>query len=163
VFNLRDILTLFRSRPLSRYETALRDLAHGKSERALAALDELLGAGGIPLERARLQNKRGVALVALERREEARAAFSAALGERPSFAPAIVNLGNLELESGNLQQAVDLYAKAIAADPDSAAAFYHLGVAYKTMGRRPDAFEAFARARRLEGRRRPATSRDRWT
>jgi tetratricopeptide (TPR) repeat protein len=121
----------------------------------LAALDELLAAQTDPQRRAEIMNKRGVALVELNRRDEARSVFELVLAIDPQYAPAIVNLGNLELEAGEIDTAIALYQRALEADSGSASACRHLAIAYRRAGRTADALNAFARARRLEGRRRP--------
>lgn len=152
MFTLRGFLALFTAPARTPYDAALRDLAHGRAVAALERLDDLLIAQDAPLQRARISNKRGVALVALGRQSEARRAFERALQEVPEFAPALVNLGNLELEGGRELQAVAYYERAIAANADYASAYRHLGLAYKRLGRTAEAMRAFGRARKLEGR-----------
>jgi tetratricopeptide (TPR) repeat protein len=151
VFNFRRLLALF-SAPRTPLDAALRDLAHGEAERALEALDELLRCEDSADRRAEIVNKRGVALVALERRDEAREAFRSALEIVPHFAPALVNLGNLELERGELESAIGFYHQALERDSQNASAYRHLALVYRKMGRGADALKAFSRARRLEGR-----------
>jgi tetratricopeptide (TPR) repeat protein len=152
MFTLRRFLALFASRALTPYEQALRDLAHGRSAQALERLDALLAAEMDAAQRARLSNKRGVALVALGRAAQARDAFEAALRLSADFPPALVNLGNLELEAGRPGEAVPYYERAIAKNAELASAHRHLGLAYKRVGRTNEAMAAFSRARKLEGR-----------
>ena len=151
MFNFRRLLALF-SAPRTPLDAALRELAHGKPQEALAALDELLAREQTAEGRAELTNKRGVALVAMDRREEARAAFESALKISPRFAQAFVNLGNLELESNCVEDAISYYRRAIDADSQNASAYRHLALAYRRAGRSTEALQAFSRARRLEGR-----------
>ena len=128
-----------------------RDLAA-----ALAELDALLErdpADG--LERAFLFNKRGVARMGLEQPELAQADFTAALDAQPHYPPALTNLGNLLLESGQLQAAIAYYERAITSDGDYAVAYLNLGVAYKRAGRVAEGVRALRRAQHLELHSRP--------
>lgn len=152
-FNLRRFLALFRPDLYTPFELAMRDMAHHRYEEALARLDSLLADSGFsPPERAMFANKRGVALVELQRRDEARAAFEQALAIVPKFAPALVNIGNLHLEAGEAEEAIRLYEAAVLSDEDYALAHHNLGVAYKRAGRMGQAVREFRRANRLEGR-----------
>jgi tetratricopeptide (TPR) repeat protein len=153
VFNFRKFLALFRPNLYTPFELALRDMAHRRYGEALARLDALLADADLPApERAAIANKRGVALVELRRIAEARAAFLQALEIAPKFAPALVNIGNLHLEAGEIEEAVRCYDSAILSDDDYALAHHNLGVAYKRLGRMGDAVREFRRAHRLEGR-----------
>lgn len=132
---------------------ALRALALGEYARAETELSSLIAAQEwSPNDRAFLFNKRGVARIALQRREDARADFEAALELQPSFAPAIVNLGNLLLEAADLDGAIAAYERAIACDAEYAVAYLNLGVAYKRRGRVAEGVRALRQAQRLEGR-----------
>lgn len=152
MFNPRRILALFRP-STDPYEAALRALAAGRYAQALHELETLLAS---PLlssrERARAENKRGVALVRMERRDEARAAFESALREDAGFAPAIVNIGNLHLDLGAVEEAVACYERAVRFDDDYAPAHHNLGVAYKRLGLTAEGVRELRRAQRLEGR-----------
>src|SRR6266566_3639262 len=117
VLNLGRFLAPFRRKPLTPYALALDALARGQFAEALERLDALLQDERLAGEqRAAVTNKRGVALVSLQRSEEARRAFEAALEIKPRYAPALVNIGNLHLESGEIEAAVARYEAAIAAD-----------------------------------------------
>ncbi|HET9392092.1 MAG TPA: tetratricopeptide repeat protein [Candidatus Rubrimentiphilum sp.] len=150
MFNLGRFLAPFRRKSLTPYEIALDALARGRFAEALERLDELLSDGSLAREqRAAMTNKRGVALVSLQRPEDARRAFEAALEIKPRFAPALVNIGNLLLESGELEAAVAQYEAAIAADDRYAPAHHNLAVAYKRLGRTADSVRALRRAHKL--------------
>lgn len=149
----RRFLALFRPQLYTPFELALRDMAHHRYVEALARLDEILAGPHLPApERAAVSNKRGVALVELRRPQEAREAFETALRAVPKFAPALVNIGNLHLEAGELDEAIRLYESAAASDEYYALAYHNLGVAYKRLGRTADSVRALKRAHRLEGR-----------
>jgi len=150
VFNLQRFLAPWRRKPLTPYELALRDLATGEYEQALNRIDDLLEDETLlPMDRAARLNKRGVALVRLHRRDKALHAFEDALATVPRYAPALVNIGNLHLESGELEQAVARYEAAIAADDRYGPAHHNLAVAYKRMGRTADSVRELRRAAKL--------------
>jgi len=160
VFNFRRFVALFGA-PRTPYDAALRDLEQGRPERALAVFEAMLQTETSPPARAQLENKRGVALVRLERRAEAASAFEAALENAP-FSPALVNLGNLAFEAGATDAAMDFYRRAVECDPQNASAHRHLALAYRRSGREPEAYESFRRARRLEVRPAGKQSRRGW-
>ena len=109
-------------------------------------------------ERAFLLNKRGVARVGLQLRDLARADFSAALEVAPRYAPAMTNLGNLLIDEGKVDAAIERYESAVAADPEYAVAYLNLSVAYKRSGRLAEAVRALRRSQKIEGRRPSAAS-----
>ncbi len=148
----------------SAYDVGVRALARGDAAAALARFDATLaelrgspdGAGldrPAAVRRAAIANKRGVALVALGRRDEALAAFCDALDADERAAPALVNLGNLLVEDGHASDAVDYYRSAIACDDGYAPAYRNLGIALKRLGRRGEAVGAFRAAVRREAKR----------
>jgi lipoprotein NlpI len=142
---------VFRDEP--RFACALQALDRRQFDRAVAAFDELLQSENLAVgERAFLLNKRGVARVGLAQREPARADFIAALAARPGYAPALMNLGNLLLEEGEVDAAIAQYERAIASDGEYAVAYLNLGIAYKRAGRIDDGIRALRQAQRLEQR-----------
>jgi len=150
VFNLQRFLAPLRRKPLTPYELALRALACGEYGEALQRLDALLEEETLgDKERAAVSNKRGVTLIGLQRREEARRAFETALDVWPRYAPALVNLGNLHLEADEIEAAVARYQAAIAADDRYGPAHHNLAVAYKRMGRTADYVRELRRAHKL--------------
>lgn len=149
MFDFRKLTAFFHREPSS-YQRAMQSIALGRYDDAIERIDALLAGASTLAERAELFNKRGVALVNMERRDEARAAFSAALALLPAFAPALVNQGNLALEDGDLTAAVGLYESAIRSDDSYPLGHLNLGVAYRRLGRRADAVREFRRAHRLE-------------
>lgn len=153
MFNLRRFLALFRPELYTPFELAMRDLAQGRYEEAISRLHELGMEANVPQERrALIANKRGVALVHLQRREESRAAFEQALRFVPQYAPALVNIGNLHLEAGEVDEAVGWYERAVRFDDWYAPAHHNLGIAYKRLGRTGEAVRELRRAYKLEGR-----------
>jgi tetratricopeptide (TPR) repeat protein len=153
VFNLRRFLALFRPELYTPFELAMRDLAQGRYEEALSRLDALLQDPAISVdERAAVANKRGVAFINMQRIPEARAAFEHALSILPRCAPALVNMGNLHLEAGDVDEALRYYERAVLSDEEYAPAHHNMAVAYKRLGRTGDAVRELRLAQRLEGR-----------
>ena len=144
-----------RRRPDDDVGCAAVALDEGRPEEALAALDKAL-AGDLTAERRAFGlNKRGVALIALGRRDDARAAFTEALAAVERCAPPLVNLGNLLLEDGDVEGAIERYRAAIRADESYPMAYLNLGVALKRAGRRAEAVRSLRTVHRLEMRRPP--------
>jgi Flp pilus assembly protein TadD len=137
---------LRRRTPQSPFERATRALAEQRPHEALAALE------ATPPDAA-TANKRGVALIALGRREAALEAFCDALAVDERHAPAFTNIGSLLLEDGMPSDAIDYFRAALVAQPLYGIAHRNLGVALKRLGRRREAVRALRTAARLEGRR----------
>ena len=153
MFNLRKLTAFLRpASPAAPYDRAVRLLEIGAFAEAERELNALLEAQCSDRERAMGLNKRGVARVQQGRRAEAFGDFSAALDSRPNFAPAIVNLGNLLLEDGQLDEAILQYERALRCDSLYAVAHMNLSAAYKRAGRHADAVREFRLASRVEGR-----------
>lgn len=94
----------------------------------------------------------GVSLVALDRLEEAAAAFERALAIKPTN-PAMpdeammaLNLGVLYERLGKPDRAIKLYERAAAVKPDFAEAHNNLGILLLAQGKRKEASAVFARA-----------------
>ncbi|HEY8297553.1 MAG TPA: tetratricopeptide repeat protein [Candidatus Baltobacteraceae bacterium] len=153
MFNLSKFKALFRPDSLPPYERAIVALEGGAYDDALARFDAILAGPALPpAERAKVHNKRGIALVNLRRRDDALAAFQAALDLQPRYAPALVNVGNLCLEDGDLDDAVSHYQSAILADEQYPVAHLNLGIAFKRLGRTSESVRELKLASRLEGR-----------
>jgi tetratricopeptide repeat protein len=135
-------------------ERGIAALEGQQYDEALSRFEAALAADLPRGERALALNKRGVALVAVGRRDEALAAFRDALGSVERYAPALVNIGNLLLEDGDLDGAIERYRAALRADQDYAGAHLNLGVALKRAGRPSEGIQHLRTAQRLEGRRR---------
>lgn len=130
---------------------ALAALARHEFSAADEALSALIACEKAPSERAFLLNKRGVARMGLDLREQAAADFAAASHGAGAYAPALTNLGNLLLESGDFDGAIAKYEAALAADPDYAVAHFNLGVACKRAGNIGSGVRSLRRAQRLDG------------
>ncbi len=127
MFSVRPLLAVrtfwasLREQPRGALARGLRAIEAGRSEEALATLQAVLEAAPDAAARAAAYNKIGVAYIAARRRDEARDAFADALASDPTCAPALTNIGNLLLEDGHLEDAIDYYDAAIVADDRAAA------------------------------------------
>lgn len=77
---------------------------------------------------------------------EAKRAYTEALRLAPGHPDALVNLGRLRHEDGDLAAAESHYRKALDADPDHPVARFNLGVALEDRGRTDEAIAAYRRA-----------------
>ncbi len=68
----------------------------------------------------------------------------------PSCGEAWLELGNLQVQSGDYPSAIPLYTNAVDASPQLTEAWYRLGIAYDRTGRLDKAREAFAQHDRIE-------------
>ncbi len=154
MFNFRKISALWRkAEHRTPFEQAIFALEGGDVADAYRRLSDLLAGEPLPAsQQALMRNKRGVALVRMNRKSEALAEFLSALRLQPAFPAALVNLGNLSLEDGDIHKAVAHYEAAVRCDETYAIAHLNLGVAYKKLGRHGDAVRELRTASRLEGR-----------
>jgi tetratricopeptide (TPR) repeat protein len=141
--------------PLGRGERALE---RGELDAAERWFGEALAAAADDVARAYALNKRALVAIARGDRGRAQALLDEALGTYAACVPAIVNAGNLLLETGDLAGAVARYETAIKLDPDYPEAHHNLGVAYRRLGRRSDAVRELRRATGLERRRKKGLS-----
>jgi tetratricopeptide (TPR) repeat protein len=154
MFDLRALIAAFRRGPgpgtaFERGVVALDAGDHAAAEAGFsAALDETADSSAC----ATIRNKLGVVRMALGRRDEAFGDFCLALALDERCAPALVNLGNLLLEDGHALDAIDYYEAAIRADEAYPAAYRHLGIALRRLGRRAEAVRALRAADRYAGR-----------
>lgn len=79
-------------------------------------------------------NKLGVVYVAMQDIENAKECFKITLELNPDYAPAIVNIGNMQLESDDVHAALNYYQDAITKDSNYAMAYYNMAIAYKKLG-----------------------------
>jgi tetratricopeptide (TPR) repeat protein len=128
-------------------------LRAGRLDEAWEAFSAALAAGDEPAQAA-ARNKRALVHLARGDRDAARAELNAALAVHAACVPALVNLGNLQLDDGDVDGAICRFDAALELDPDSAAAHHNLGVAYRRLGRHADAVRELRRATALELRRR---------
>lgn len=150
------IAQLWRKRrpgPSGPFEEGVAAIEAGRYREAYHALTRALHQSGTdPATVAAIYNKRGVALVHLGRQDEALADFSAALEADPTYATAIVNVGNLALERGDVEAAIEHYQTALRIDAECALAHHNLGTAYRALGRRSESVQHLRTADKIRSR-----------
>lgn len=125
-------------------------------DEALEHFSAALDAAQSGRERGLVHNKRALTFLQRGDRPAAVGALVEALEADERCVPAIVNIGNLLLEDGAVDDAVAHFQAALRLDDTYAAGYLNLGIAYRKLGRRADAVRAFRRAHRLDARmRRP--------
>ena len=86
--------------------------------------------------------------------------FKRALEADPKHHRALTNLGNIELERGEIAQAIERYREAIKLSPDYATAHNNLAAALRRTGKLSESVAALKRAQRLTVRQVSAETRD---
>lgn len=118
-------------------ETAREALARLRTELFLAEREALLGTISV------YEQDLGAA----------HAHLAAALAVDPNHVRALTNRGNLKLEAGEVDGAIEDYQRAIKLDDSFANAHHNLGVAYRRKGQVGKSVSSLRRAQRLSGRR----------
>lgn len=111
-----------------------------------AAFAELLVAEQVDADRPETQINLGLLWLARRDLPAAEAAYRTALRQDPGFAPALVNLADLQRQRGRETEAIALLGEALARDPANADALYALGLAQVRTGARAAALETLRRA-----------------
>ncbi len=100
------------------------------SAEALAQLEQL----DSKLLEPELETLRGTAFIFENDITSAKAAFQHAVTLDPKHYRALTNLGNLALEAGETNRAIEFYEKALKIEEDFPNALHNLGVAYRKKG-----------------------------
>lgn len=87
---------------------------------------------------------------AVSRLVEAEATYARLLKLSPNHAIALHNLGNIAYKRGETDKSIELYKKALAADPGYLLAYAHLGDAYRQAERYQEAYRAYEKVLDLE-------------
>lgn len=127
---------------LERAEKAMRN----DLESTVTALHE---AAAHALIRAEAQNQLGVLAALGGESDRARTHFAAALVADARHYRAITNLGNLDLEIGELKLAEARYREALTINPEYATAHNNLAAALRRQGKRSESVAALKRSQRL--------------
>jgi tetratricopeptide (TPR) repeat protein len=108
----------------------------GLGVRSAASVRRLTGPGAVDEDDDTAAYRVFTRGASLERRapEEAKAAYREVLRLDPQAVPALVNLGRLEQESGNLSAAERLYRDALAIEPNERSAVFNLAVLAEDQG-----------------------------
>ncbi len=138
--------------PAEPFARGTHHLERGRLAAAAAAFDEALAAATGSAALAAVRNKRAIVAIHRGDRAGAVAELVAALEHDPRCAAAIVTVGNLLLEDGDVEDAIVHYAYAEMVDPDYAPAYHNHGVALHRQGRKREAVHLLRKATRLEGR-----------
>lgn len=111
-------------------EQAVKTLDKHDTDKTL----ELLTGIKQPLLQAEVETLRGTAMIYYNKTVEAKESFDRAISLDPKHYRAITNLGNLALESGNLDEAISKYEHALKLNENFANAHHNLAVAYRKKG-----------------------------
>lgn len=115
----RTLLAEYPDLPDSWYNLGWLLRQAGMAQDALAAYDEALKRGAQGAEEIHL-NRAAILSDALARPQDAKAELEAALALNPAYLPALVNLGNLHEDLGELAEARAIYEKAHSLAPGNA-------------------------------------------
>lgn len=121
-------------------------LDKGKYEEAVQQLKAILEQDDQSFQ---VCNKLGVAYAALHQLDEARHCFDLAHQSNPDFAPALVNIGNLLLEEGDLSAAEQKYKAALEKDENYHFAYHNLAIVYKRRGQYSEYIKSMKKSSRL--------------
>lgn len=127
-----------------------RALASGEVAEAQATLDRL---GALGRDSGRLRAALGRAWLQRDRPAAAERELRRALELQPTL-QTCYTLGNLYASQGRWREALEVYEKGLALDPDAELLHYRAGLAWLETGRPERAREAFARAAELNPERR---------
>ncbi|MBS3934037.1 MAG: tetratricopeptide repeat protein [Truepera sp.] len=95
------------------------------------------------------QTQRGTAHIFRSEALEAERSFAQALVADPRHYRALTNQGNLALEAGRVEEAIEAYQAAIKINPNFANAHHNLGVAYRRQGQIDKSVRAIKQSQRL--------------
>jgi tetratricopeptide (TPR) repeat protein len=124
-------------------------LERGRHEEARAAFERALALGAGSLE-AEARNNLAVAHLEAGRLDEARSVLLDLLDRCPFYAPAWLNIGVVDLRSGDAREAVEELERALALDAARwPHAFYNLAAAYGQLGEHGRAIAVLERGVRL--------------
>jgi len=115
-------------------------------------LTEMIGEG---TDRPELYSELGLVYLAERNLDRAAESFRQALAVKPSFGPALVNLGNVCLEQGHVDEATELFLRAAQFDQFALQAYTGLFRAYMEADRGRDALRALDSLEKLAGRQFP--------
>src|SRR5690348_2628347 len=126
-----ELLRLEPDLPDSWYNLGWLQRQAGRYEAALDSYAEALKRGVAGAEEVRL-NRAAILSDYLARYADAEAELQAALGLKPDYVPALLNLGNLHEDQGKRAAAGEAYGRARAAAPDNALALSRLAAVSHT-------------------------------
>ena len=101
-------------------------------------------------QRAISSCREGEELLSKHKIVEAERLFKEALNIDPLFVPALIDMGSLAAEKGDLAKSLQFFSKAVASDPLNPAAHYNLAQLYEMMGKTADAQEEMKKYSELD-------------
>lgn len=131
----------------------LVEAAKAVDQREPEAAQEALGRLRTDMFMAEREAMLGTVAVYKQELDTAKAHLAAALAIDPNHVRALTNRGNLKLEDGDVDGAIEDYQRAIKLDDSFANAHHNLGVAYRRKGQVGKSVSSLRRAQRLSGRR----------
>ena len=135
------------SHPVALFRSGLLELQQGRAEAARGLMEQAVAAAA---HEPRYWFGLGQALQALQRWNEAIAAYAAALRLQPDFIDALNNVGICSQQSGRLFEAQTAYRQALALEPRNAGIMANLGTVLREMSRFDEAVELLRAAADLE-------------
>lgn len=139
--------------------TSLWESSKALDRRESARALELLRSRSTVFFEAEVETQRGTALIFDDELEAAKGHFERALDLDPRHHRAITNLGNIALEQGRIDEAVEAYERAIRINDDFPNAYHNLGVAYRRRGEFGKSVRMLRRAQRALNRHEAETAR----
>ena len=94
--------------------------------------------------------REGEMLMAGRKYVEAEKKFKEALMMKPDFVPALIDMGSLAAEKGELAKSIEYFTRAEGLDPLNPSVHYNLSVAYELMGRSAEAQEEMKKFTELD-------------
>ena len=131
--------------PVSKLNIASYQQQHGDNQSAIQGYDEVMQLTSSPELLALAYTNRGFAYLALNKDENAKQDFAAALKQRPESSSAYLGLGMLARKSGNLEQAARDFARSAQIQP-TPFAYQQLADVLDAMGQKENAQAARAQA-----------------
>jgi tetratricopeptide (TPR) repeat protein len=131
-YHIDAILSAGPERPKTAYEKGEAAMAEGHYEDAIEEFKKAIALGDSESNKA--QHALGLAYLKLDRREEAIAAFRAAIRKSPELAEAHYDLGRVYYENGEFNTAAASFEEAIRQNPDFFDALLALGKTYQHSG-----------------------------
>ena len=138
----------------------LRDASAHLDRREADEALELLEDLDDPYLSAEAATQEGTARILRNESDAARAAFERAVEYDPKHYRAITNLGNLSLEAGDVDAAIEAYESALAIEEDFANAHHNLGVALRKKGHVGRSVRSLRRAQKAMQREQTERARD---
>lgn len=131
-YHIDALLGVGPDRPKTAFEKGEEAMAEGRYEDAIEEFKKAIAQGDSDSSKA--QHALGRAYLKLDRREEAIAAFRAAIRHSPELAEAHYDLGRAYYESGQFNTAATSFEEAIRLNPDFFDALLALGKTYQHSG-----------------------------